>query len=746
MCGGVTLGKGKSGMKEEKLKELLKNMSLKDKAGQLVQLTGNCFTTADAETGPAADLGIPQDMVYRTGSILNVVGADKLKEVQDQYLEKNPPKIPMLFMADVINGFRTIMPIPLGQGCSFDPELVQEAAQVAAKEASSAGVQVTFSPMVDLVRDARWGRVMESTGEDPCLNSAMGLAMVRGYQGEGLDQPGTVASCVKHFAVYGAPEAGRDYNLVDMSEKRLREEYLPAYETAIKEGGAAMVMTSFNSLNGIPATGNSWLMQDLLRKEWGFEGTLITDYAAIFELLNHGVVKDKREASAMAMKCGVDIDMVTDCYANELEKLVQDGVISREALDEAVYRVLKLKNDLGLFENPIRYADKQLEEKLCCCEEHRTVSRKLAQESCVLLKNKGILPLKKAGQKVALMGALADSQEICGAWSLFYKPEEVVTLKQGMEAKAPLCSTSWGCDMLDAWPKWISFANTEFCGREDQSDSIQEAVQKAKEADVVVMTLGELAQQTGEGTSRGNLELADCQKQLFDAVYQVNPHIVVVLFTGRPLDIRYIDGRAEAILVAWQPGTEGGNAIADLLYGDAEPSGKLSMSFPYCTGQEPVYYAHYRTGRPATRGVKQRFCSSYQDIPNEPLYPFGYGLGYTTFEISVPEVDKAEFAAGDSLQVNATVKNTGDRAGCEVVQLYVKDCVSSTERPVKELKGFERVELKPGESRKVSFTLSEKDFAFFRVDGTWGMEAGEFELYVGSDSDTENKIQVCCRN
>ena len=727
-------------MTEQKLQELLDSMGLEDKIGQLVQLTGDCFTGTEIQTGPAGELGVPEEMVRRTGSILNVDGADKLKEVQENFLKESPSGIPMMFMADVINGFRTVFPIPLGQGCSFDPELVEEAAAVSAREAAASGLHVTFSPMVDLVRDARWGRVMESTGEDVCLNRKMGEAMVRGYQGKDLKEPGTIAACVKHFAAYGAPEAGKEYNMVDLSEKRLREEYLQPYEACVK-ADAAMIMTSFNTLNGIPATGNRWLLDEILRKEWNYEGVVITDYSAIAEMIVHGVVADGREAARLALECGVDIDMVTDMYAAHLREMIEEGVLSEELLDASVMRVLRLKNKLGLFENPFRFADAEKEKELHHCEEHRKTARKLAQESCVLLKNEGILPLKKEGQKIALIGPQADSREICGSWSLFYRKEDVTTPRQGIDEKTVLSACCPGCDLLDKEPAVIGFRGQELSGRADQSDTIAEAVQAAKAADTVILTLGESPQQSGEGAARAFLELAECQKKLFDAVYEVNQNIAVVLFAGRPLDLRYIQERAKAILYVWHPGTEGGLAIADLLFGDANPSGKLAMSLPYCVGQVPVYYAHYRTGRPAGQ-KKERFKSRYQDIPNEPLYPFGYGLSYTEFSYGKPVADREEAGPEDMVTIITTVENTGNTRGTEVVQCYVEDPVSSTARPVREMKAFCRVTLDPGEKKQVAFTLSSEDFSFFRADQTWGPEAGTFKIYIGGDSRAEQMTEI----
>lgn len=729
-------------MTNSELKNLLDSLSLEDKIGQLVQLTGECFAGGEIQTGPAEELGIPEDMVQRTGSILNVTGAEKLKGVQKRYLEQNPSGIPMLFMADVINGFKTVFPIPLGQGCSFDPGLVEEAAAVSARESSAAGLHVTFSPMVDLVRDARWGRVMESTGEDVCLNGAMGAAMVRGYQGKSLSEPGTIAACVKHFAAYGAPEAGREYNMVDLSEKRLREEYLQPYHAAAAEAGAALVMTSFNTVNGVPATGNRWLLDEILRKEWNYKGVVISDYSAIAELIVHGVVADGREASRLALECGVDIDMVTDMYAGHLQDMVESGVISEELLDASVMRVLELKNELGLFENPYRFADESKEKELGHCQAHRETARKLAEESCVLLENDGILPLKKEGQKIALIGPAADSAEICGSWSLFWNSADVTTLRTGMEEKTQLSACVKGCDLLDAEPVYIGFRGQELRGRKDQSDLIAEAVEAAKKADVVVMTLGESPQQSGEGAARAFLDLPECQKKLFDAVYEVNSRIAVLVFSGRPLDLRYIVNRAAALMLVWQPGTEGGAALANLLFGDAVPSGKLSMSVPYCVGQVPVYYARYNTGRPAKKGTRNRFLSAYQDIPNEPLYPFGYGKSYTEFSYGKPVADRGEVGTGETVTVVSEVQNTGMTAGTEVVQCYVQDPVSSTSRPVRELKAFARVFLRPGEKKQVAFTLDEKDFSFLRADKTWGPERGRFRVFVGGDSNAEQETEI----
>lgn len=722
-------------MEQEKLTALLKEMSLEEKINQMLQVSGMFYEEEGVITGPANTAGYTEDEIRQAGSMLGSVGAKKLKKIQNNYMDNQPHHIPLIFMADIINGFRTIFPIPLAQGCSFHPELVKEGAAVAAKESAAAGLHLTFSPMVDLVRDARWGRVMESTGEDPYLNRCFAWAMVEGYQGkEGLKEKGKIAACVKHFAGYGAPTAGRDYNTVELSERTLRDDYLPAYREAV-DAGAAMVMTSFNTLDRVPSSGNRKLMREILRDEMGFDGVVISDWAAIEEMCKHGVAGDKKEAAQMAVEAGVDIDMMTNCYCKNLEQLVKEGTVSESLIDEAVLRILKLKNELGLFENPYKDADESEEKALLLCPEHRKAARKMAAETFVLLKNDGILPLSTE-DKTAFIGPHVSNREIYGAWSMFGRPEETVSVEDGVRNKGiGKVFFAQGCEM----PK--DFKNSEDLRMlpEEGEKLLQEAVALAKEADKVVLVLGEHRMWSGEAASRGEITLPDSQMELFRSIYAVNKKIAVVLFSGRPLDIREISEKAAAVLAVWMPGTEGGNAIADVLFGDVNPSGKLSMSVPYSVGQVPVFYGQFRTGRPYTEGSDESYVSRYLDIPNKPLYPFGFGLSYTEFTISPVRLGAEKMGRGDQLTVSVTVQNTGTVRGQEVVQMYLEDVCGSVARPVRELKGFRKICLEPGEATEVQFKISEEMLRFHDINMNDVSEAGEFKVYVGNSSETENE-------
>ncbi|MCM8899894.1 beta-glucosidase BglX [Caldicoprobacter algeriensis] len=703
---------------EVRLKKLLESMTLKEKISQMLQIAPNFYLRQGAITGPMEELELTEDIIYNAGSVLGAAGAELTMDIQRKYLENNRHKIPLIFMADVIHGFRTIFPIPLAMACSWNPELVEESARVAAKEASIAGIHVTFSPMVDLVRDPRWGRVMESTGEDPWLNSLFARAFVRGYQGKGLSDKESVASCVKHFAAYGAVEAGRDYNTVDMSERTLREYYLPAYKAAVDEG-CAMVMTAFTTVDSIPSTVNQWLLRDLLRGEWGFDGVIISDWGAVKETIAHGVAADGQEAAEKAIKAGVDIEMMSSEYVHHLESLVQKGIVDEALIDEAVMRILKLKEQLGLFENPYRGADPEREKTVLLCDEHRKLARKIAAQSMVLLKNQGVLPFDKNIGKVAIIGPYAEANHILGGWSCEGRNEEAVTLKQGIVAKIGQDNVivAEGCDVMG------------------EQLNLSSAIAAAQQADAIILALGEHPDMSGEAGSRAFITLPGKQLVLARAVLELGKPTVVVLFNGRPLEITELDYIAPAILEAWFPGTEGGNAIADILFGDVNPSGRLTMSFPYTVGQIPVYYNCYNTGRPKGRENNEfRFCSKYLDIPNAPLYPFGYGLSYTTFQYSDFVLDSNKLTVDGAITASVTVTNTGKRAGEEVVQLYIRDVSASVVRPVKELKGFQKIYLEPGESRKVNFIITEPMLRFHRKDFSFKSEPGHFIAFVGPNS------------
>ncbi len=735
-------------MKEEKLIELLKDMSLEEKVGQLVQIPGSFFEEGFVVTGPENFIKYSEEDLKLAGSVLSVVGAEKIRGIQKRFVEKHPHHIPLMFMADIINGYRTIFPIPLGQGASFDPELSRRAAHIAALESAYAGLHLVFSPMTDLVRDARWGRVMESTGEDPYLNSVFAKAMVEGYQGDAdtkgrlpLFEKGRLSACVKHFAAYGAAQSGRDYNTVELSERSLREDYLPSYKAAV-DAGCWSVMTSFNVLNRIPSSGNTHLCREILRDEWGFDGVLISDWAAIAELVTHGVAENDKEAAYLAMKAGVDIDMCTRCYSENLAELVREGRIAENLLDEAVLRVLRLKNALGLFENPFKDLDEDMEKSYILCKENREASREAARESFVLLKNEGLLPLADVG-KTAFIGPFTDSSLIFGTWSIFADEKDVVSIKKGIEGAGYECSFAKGCVLSADYPL-KGMHGAEFSLHSDKEEDerlLREAVELAKTKETVVLTLGELNAMSGEAASRARLDIPSFQLRLLREVAAVNKNIIVVLFTGRPLDLREISDIAGAVLVVWQPGSEGGNAIADVLTGKASPSGRLPMSFPYSVGQVPVYYNELTTGRHYNPGDDNKFLSKYIDIPNAPLYPFGFGLSYTEFGISEIRLDKETLKMGaeDRITASVTVRNKGEMEADEVIELYIRDEAASTARPVRSLKGFKRISLKPSEEAEVSFDITEDMLAFYGSDDVLKAEKGDFILYIGDSSATENK-------
>lgn len=724
-------------MTGEALQELLDDMSLAEKIGQMNQVIGSFYTGESVATGPMADKGFTEENIGLAGSVIGVSGADAAKRIQKGYMEKHPHQIPLLFMLDVINGYRTVFPIPLGQGAAFEPELSMRCARMAAQEAAVSGVHVTFSPMADLVRDARWGRVMESTGEDPYLNSLYAAAMVRGYQGEDLRKAGSVAACVKHFAGYGAPDAGRDYNTVELSEHTLRQFYLPAYEAGV-QAGAALVMTAFNTIDGIPATGNRRLMRQILREEMGFDGVLISDWAAIEEMLCHGYCADRTQAAQRAVTAGVDVDMMSGVYAEQLTALVQDGKVPEALIDEAVMRILTLKNALGLFEAPFKDADEEKEKQIILCEEHRALAREAARKSFVLLKNEGVLPLSDK-KKTAYIGPYVDSRNLMGAWSITGETKDVATLRESVleqcaDTDAVFCC---GCPMTDSGRKLEGFleCTDEMVSAEEQQRMMDEAVEAAKACGQVVLLLGEDRRQSGEAASSAGIQIPGIQQELLDRVCAVCDQVAVVLFSGRPLDIRQIAEKAQAVLLAWMPGTEGARALVDVLSGRYSPSGKLPMSFPYCVGQVPVHYNEYPTGRPHVPGKdKDRFRSKYLDIPNSPLYLFGFGLTYTSFSVSPVVLDRDHMTKDEILTASVTVRNTGSVEGTETVQLYIRDVAASVVRPVKELKGFCKVTLQPDEQQNVRFFITEKELRFLTENGRWESEPGAFEVFIGTSS------------
>lgn len=708
-------------MMSYRLNAIIQNMTLDEKIGQLLQLATPFFKGASNRgeiTGPMAEMGITDEDLHNCGSVLGASGAEEVINIQKAHLKENRHGIPLLMMADIIHGFKTIFPVPIAIGCSWDMELAEQSAQIAAKEAAVSGVHVTFAPMVDLVRDPRWGRVMESTGEDPYLNSLFARAFVRGFQGTDLTNDlDRVAACVKHFAAYGAPEGGREYNTVNMSERQLRESYLPAYKAALDEG-CEMVMTAFNTVDGVPATGNRKLMRDLLRDEWGFDGVMISDWGAVKELIPHGVAEDEAEAALKAIQAGVDIEMMTTCYVDHLKHLVEKGTVEESLIDEAVLRILKLKQKLGLFENPHRGADVQREKEVILSTEHRNTARELAAKSCVLLKNENVLPLKHQ-QKVALIGPFAQNGDILGPWSWQGSYDDAVKLDEGLKMKIDpsLLSVSKGCDIET--------------GTEEELD---EALKTASDADVIILALGEGSFMSGEGGSRSNIQLPKIQLELIAKLKQLQKPMAAVLFNGRPLDLHGVIDQADAVLEAWYPGTEGGAAIADLLFGDVNPSGRLSMSFPHSVGQVPVYYNHFNTGRPKMSEEYERYVSHYLDIPNEALLPFGFGLSYTTFTYSDATLSAEVMNADETINLSVSVTNTGAMSGEEVVQLYIRDIAGEIVRPVKELKAYEKIKLEPNETKEVTFTITEKMLRYHHEDLQFTSDAGTFIAYVGPNS------------
>lgn len=722
-------------MESKRLLQLLNEMTLEEKIYQLVQLDGELYSDNAAVTGPKVKLGISDEIINNIGSVYNVFGAENLKKIQDDYLSKSRLKIPLLFCADVIYGYKTVLPVPLAFACSWNPELVKEGMEMIAKETSATGIHGVFSPMVDLVRDPRWGRVMESTGEDAYLNSVYAKAEIEGFQGDFNNEH--VASCVKHFAAYGAPEAGRDYNTVDMSERKLRQDYLASYKAAV-DAGCKMVMTSFNTVDGVPASGNKWLMRDVLREEWGFEGVTVSDYAAIKELIYHGVAEDENHAAKLGIEAGVDFDMKTPIYANHLKGLVERNEINVKLIDEAVLRILNLKNDLGLFENPYRGANEILEKEVIGSKENKKTARSLSEESIVLLKNDNkVLPLDK-NKKIALIGPYASEKALVGLWAISADQKSIVTLKEAMENKiGDNLSYAHGCDIIDDYSLLGDFGYMmqKMAVKRDCEKDLEEALKIAADADTIVVALGEHTLQSGEAGSRTDISVNKQQVELLEKLYELNKPIVCVLFNGRPLILENVLDKVDGLVEAWFPGSEGALAIADILFGDINPSGKLTMSFPMNVGQIPVYYNEFKTGRPILgSGHTGRFVSKYIDSPNEPRYPFGYGLSYTKFEYGDIQLDKDILNINNAIKASISIKNTGDIKGKETVQMYIQDIVGSVVRPVKELKGFKKIELEANESTIVEFIITEEDLRFFTKDMHFSSEAGKFKLFIGTNS------------
>lgn len=699
--------------------KIINNMTLSEKLAQMTQLLGDYYISDDYTKlmGLSYGFDVNEELAWNIGSILALSGAANVKKVQKEYLEKSKHKIPLMFMADVIHGFKTIFPSPLALASSWNPGLIEEVASISAKEAAVSGVHVTFSPMADLARDPRWGRVVETTGEDPYLNCLYAKAFVKGYQGDNIKDEFKMAACVKHFAGYGASEAGRDYNTTEISKYFLEEFYLPAYHAALKQG-CKMVMTAFNSLNGVPCTGNKEIMKHLLRDKWGFDGIIISDCTAVYELVPHGFAEDGAEACEKAVKAGVDIEMVSTTYYDNVEKNIKENKLSLEQIDEMVLRILKLKEELGLFENPYKDADEVKEKEILLCREHREAARKIAAHSMVLLKNReNILPISSDQKNIALIGPFARSQELLDIWKCNGDEEDVVSIAEGLKQKLNLV-VSQGCGI-----------------HEGTASEMEKAILAAESSDFIILALGEHPDMSGEAGSRGDITLPEIQRELANNIFALGKPVVLVLINGRPLELGEISEKADAILEAWFPGTEGGNAVADILFGDEYPSGRLTMSFPVTVGQVPVYYNAMPTGRPKGNDENpERFVSRYRDIPNAPLYPFGYGLTYTDFSYSNISLSSEILTSDSSITAKVNIKNTGDKCGTETVQMYIRDMAGSMSRPVLELKDYKRVTLEIGEEMQVEFNITEEMLKFNTYENGFAAEAGKFKVFIGKNA------------
>jgi beta-glucosidase len=696
---------------ERRINALLARMTLEEKLGQLQQLDGEANGNFRPEHLELARRGL-------LGSTLNVRGVERVNQLQRAAVEESRLKIPLIFGFDVIHGYRTIFPIPLGEASSWDTAAVERAAAVAAREARASGVHWTFAPMVDIARDARWGRIAEGSGEDPFLGAAMARARVRGFQGADYSAPDRVIACAKHWVAYGAAEAGRDYNTTDMSETTLREIYLPPFKAAL-DAGVGTFMSAFNDFNGVPASANPFTLTKILRNEWKFDGFVVSDYESVRELLNHAVVADEAGAARAALSAGVEMEMVSRLYNKHIPQLIKQGQLSMPQINEAVRRILRIKFRLGLFEHP--YADAARERAALANPEHAAAARSIAARSMVLLKNeRETLPLSKSVKSIAVIGPLADSQkDIIGSWSGDGNAADAVTLLAGIKAQVgPGVKVTYaqGCDI-----------------QTDSTAGFAEAVAAARAADVIVVAVGESAEMSGEAASRSSLDLPGRQLELVQAIHATGKPYAVVLMNGRPLSINWVAENSPAILETWFAGTQGGNAIADVLFGMVNPGGKLPLTFPRSVGQCPIYYNHKNTGRPPDE--KNKYTSKYLDVPWTPLFPFGYGLSYTKFRLSDLQLSARSVPLTNArLTASVEVENTGARAGDEVVQLYLRDVASSVTRPVKELKGFERVSLRPGEKRRVTFTLGSEQLGFYNREMRFIVEPGEFKIFVGTNS------------
>nr|WP_315218342.1 beta-glucosidase BglX [uncultured Flavobacterium sp.] len=720
---------------EERIDLLMKQMTLEEKVGQMNQYNGFWEVTGPAPKGGNAELKYKHLRDGWVGSMLSVRGVKQVRAVQKIAVEETRLGIPLIIGFDVIHGYKTLSPIPLAEAASWDLEAIKKSAQIAADEASASGINWTFAPMVDIYRDARWGRVMEGAGEDPYLGSKIATARVKGFQGDtkaDLSKVNTIAACAKHFAAYGFAEAGRDYNTVDMSISTLFNIVLPPFQAA-EDAGIRTFMNSFNILNGVPATGSSLLQRDILKGKWQFDGFVVTDWGSIKEMVTHGYAKDGKEATEKAVKAGSDMDMESYNYVNDLVQLVKDGTVNESLIDDAARRILRVKFELGLFDDPYKYCDEAREKAIIGSKANIDGVLDMAKKSIVLLKNdKNLLPLKKSGQKIALIGALAnDKNSPLGSWRLAAADNSAVSVLEGMQQyKDNKLTYEKGADLTTEKATFLY----EVAYNTTDKSGFDAAKKVAANADVVVMVLGENGYHSGEARSRTNLDLPGLQQELLEEVYKVNPNIVLVLNNGRPLALPWAAKNIPAIVEAWQLGTQAGNAVAQVLYGDYNPSGKLPVSFPRNVGQCPIYYNNYSTGRPVMTD-NNVFWSHYSDVENTPQFPFGFGLSYTTFDYKNLKMNKTAFAKGEAVKVTVEVTNSGNYDGKEVVQLYLQDVAASLARPVKELKGFELIELKKGETKTVTLTLTEKELGFYDNEGNYLVEPGTFKIRVGGSSD-----------
>lgn len=729
--------------KTEFVAELMAKMTIDEKIGQL-----NLPTSGDITTGQANSSNVAKNIEEgKVGGLFNIKSVKKIKEVQKIAVEKSRLKIPLLFGMDVIHGYETTFPIPLGLSCTWDMDLIERSAQIAGQEASADGINWTFSPMVDVSRDPRWGRVSEGSGEDPFLGSQIAKAMVNGYQQNDLSKNNTLLSCVKHFALYGAPDGGRDYNTVDMSRIKMYNDYFPPYKAAI-DAGVGSVMASFNEIDGIPATGNKWLMTDVLRKQWGFKGFVVTDYTGINEMVDHGM-GDLQTVSALALNAGIEMDMVGEGFLTTLKKSLGENKVSLEQIDNAVRLILEAKYDLGLFHDPYRYCDDKRAKTEIFTNSNRAEARKISAQSLVLLKNNNqLLPLKKSAT-VAVIGPLADAKEnMAGTWSVATNMDRSISLIAGIKevvgnTTKVLYAKGSNLDYDAAFEeKATMFGKTLHRDNRTKEELTAEALKIANQSDVIIAALGESAEMSGESSSRTNLEIPQAQKDLLQALLKTGKPVVLVLFTGRPLVLVEENETVPAILNAWFAGSEAGYAIADVLYGNENPSGKLTATFPRNVGQVPIYYNQKNTGRPLMNkeGKFEKFRSNYIDVRNEPLYAFGYGLSYTTFDYSNLKISSDKMKFDDKLKVSVDIANTGNYDGKEVIQLYIRDLVGSVTRPLKELKAFQKINFEKGEKQTVTFEISVEDLKFYNSDLDFVAEPGTFQVFVGTDSNTDTNV------